>query len=115
MKRTTIAKLVRNYFKAYETKERHLLESLLSEDFTFTSPVDEGIDRNTYLARCWPSSKDIECYHINYLTTDGNEAMIRYQCVLKSGASFHNAEYFYFEKDKIKDIVVYFGTNLKQE
>lgn len=110
---TDIAKLVRNYFEAYETKEKSLLEDLLREDFTFSSPVDDNIDRTTYFASCWPNSENIKGYHIQNLLTNENEAMIRYDCELRSGVTFQNTEYFYFIDNKIKDIVVYFGDDKK--
>jgi ketosteroid isomerase-like protein len=48
----SLTKLIPIYFKAYETKDRSALESTLSDDFTFTSPHDDHIDRATYLERC---------------------------------------------------------------
>jgi hypothetical protein len=46
--------LVRKYFSAYENKVRKAVESLLTDDFVFTSPYDYRIDRETYFKRCWP-------------------------------------------------------------
>ncbi len=36
-------------------KDCKAVESLLSNDFVFTSPYDYGIDRETYFKRCWYS------------------------------------------------------------
>lgn len=36
----SLTELIRIYFKAYETKDRSVLESTLSDDFTFASPHD---------------------------------------------------------------------------
>jgi ketosteroid isomerase-like protein len=46
---TTISNLVRRYYRAYETKDGNALEELLSDDFTFTSPLDDHLDRASYL------------------------------------------------------------------
>ena len=39
------ALLIRIYLKAYKTKDRSALESIVSEAFTFTSPRDQYINR----------------------------------------------------------------------
>jgi hypothetical protein len=36
------------------------LEQVIAEDFHFRSPLDNRLDRKTYLERCWPNSKMIE-------------------------------------------------------
>jgi ketosteroid isomerase-like protein len=40
--------LIRKYFCAYENRDRKRVESLLSDDFVFTSPYDHRINRETY-------------------------------------------------------------------
>ena len=110
-----ISDLVKSYFKAYEMKEKEALNNLLREDFTFSSPVDKQINRDVYFERCWPSSRDIHTYHIQNLFTDENEAVIRYECELNSGVTFQNMEFLRFAGNKIKDIVVYFGFDTKQD
>ncbi len=46
--------LIRKYFSANENKDRKAVESLLTDDFVFTSPYDYHIDREAYFKRCWP-------------------------------------------------------------
>ena len=53
-------KLARDAYGAYESGERRVLEELLTDDFTFYSPPDPGIDRATYFQRCWPNAELIE-------------------------------------------------------
>src|SRR5438876_6720026 len=52
----TKSDLIRKYFAAYRTKDRKVLEDGLAEDFTFTSPYDDAIDKAAYFERCWPLS-----------------------------------------------------------
>ncbi|HEV7691102.1 MAG TPA: hypothetical protein VGO52_09780 [Hyphomonadaceae bacterium] len=42
-------------YGAYETDDRETLERLIASDFSFTSPYDDGIDREAYFQRCWPN------------------------------------------------------------
>ena len=56
MQDTNLTGIVRAYFGAYESENRAVAETLLADDFTFTSPNDDAIDRATYFERCWPQS-----------------------------------------------------------
>jgi hypothetical protein len=51
--------LAKKAYQAYVDKHRALIESLLADDFHFTSPLDNRLDRATYFARCWPNSERI--------------------------------------------------------
>ncbi|WP_040979391.1 nuclear transport factor 2 family protein [Oceanobacillus jeddahense] len=111
----SISNLVRQYFSAYETKNRTMLEGLLSTNFHFTSPVDNSINKEAYMQRCWPSCKHIDTYEIQNLLVDGNKAVIRYECRLISGVNFRNMEYFNVVGNKIEEIDVYFGYDLRND
>ena len=106
--------LVRKYFSASENKDRKAIESLLSNDFVFTSPYDYRIDRETYFKRCWPYSENSPTYGIEKLFETGNEAFILYDCKTKNGGSSRNTEFFTIEGSKIKQIEVYFGSASKE-
>ena len=115
MKATNVSDLVRKYFRAYETKDRKAVEALLSDDFTFTSPYDDHIDREEYFERCWPSSERISAFSIEKLFEQGNEVFVRYQLQPKAGESFRNTEHMTIEDGKIKQVDVYFGSLAKGE
>jgi len=102
--------LIRKYFSAYENKDRQAVESLLANDFIFTSPYDYRIDRETYFKRCWPYSEKSPTYGIEKLFEKGNEACILYDCKTKDGGSSRNTEFFTIEGNKIKEVEVYFGS-----
>ena len=59
--------LVRKYYAAYEANDRKVVEALLSDDFRFTSPYDDHIDRATYFKKCWPNSENIRAFRIDTL------------------------------------------------
>ena len=48
--------IARASYRAYVDKDRAAIEALIAEDFHFTSPLDNRIDRATYFARCSPNS-----------------------------------------------------------
>ncbi len=112
MSQHSLSDLMRKYFAAYETKDRAALESTLSDDFTFTSPKDDHIDRGTYMARCWPNSERTKAIHLRKLFEHGDEAFVLYDLEPMSGDGFRNTEFFTKEGGKIKSVEVYFGSDL---
>lgn len=101
--------IVRALFAAYRSGDRKAVEDSLTEDFRFTSPYDDAIDKAEYFARCWRGSDWIERHELERIFVQGEEAFVTYRCVAKGGKSFRNTEFFGFDGDKIKSIDVYFG------
>jgi ketosteroid isomerase-like protein len=103
------AQIIRACYRAYETKERRVIEDLLAEDFTFTSPDDIGIDKATYFERCWPNSETMKAINVEKIFENGNEAFARYEAELTTGETFRNTEFFRIEGGKVKEVQVYYG------
>ena len=102
-------KIIRAIFAAYLSNDRKVVEKSLTDDFCFTSPYDDEIDKATYFERCWRNSDWIERHDLEKIFVEGDEAFVTYKCVAKGGRSFRNTEFFCFEGDKVKCIDVYFG------
>jgi ketosteroid isomerase-like protein len=103
------SEIVRAIFAAYLAGDRKAVEDYLADDFRFTSPYDDGIDKATYFERCWRGSDWIERHQLEKIIADGDEVFVTYQCVARDGKRFRNTEFFSFEGDKVKRIDVYFG------
>ncbi len=103
--------LVRAYFGAYESENREAAETLLADDFTFTSPNDDAIDRATYFERCWPTNDAVRDQQIEKIVIDGDKAFVTYLCSSAGGKSFRNTEFLTFEGDRISSVNVYFGAS----
>jgi ketosteroid isomerase-like protein len=103
------AEIVRALFAAYLSNDRKAVEEVFTDDFHFTSPYDDEIDKATYFVRCWRVTDWIERHELERIFVQGDEAFVTYRCVAKGGKSFRNTEFFSFEGDKIKRIDVYFG------
>ena len=100
---------IRSIFAAYLANNRQLVEAAFSDDFRFTSPYDDNIDKPTYFERCWKSSDWIEQHALEKIVVDGDEVFVTYRCVAKDGRVFRNTEFFVFDGEKVKRIDVYFG------
>jgi ketosteroid isomerase-like protein len=103
------ADLIRALFAAYHASDRNKVEAALSDDFRFTSPYDDRLDKATYFAKCWKSTDWIASQELERILVDGDQAFVTYQCRAKDGKSFRNTEFFIFAGDKVRSIDVYFG------
>jgi ketosteroid isomerase-like protein len=101
--------IIRAIFAAYISNNRKLVEDFLDDDFRFTSPYDDEIDKATYFERCWRNSDWIERHELEKILVEGDQAFVTYQCIAKGGKSFRNTEFFSFEGGRVKRIDVYFG------
>ena len=105
----TKSDVVRSVFAAYQSRDRGVVEHLLSDDFTFTSPYDDAIDRSTYFERCWPSSERIRTFDVERIFEQGTGAFVTYRIINDDGREFRNTEFHSFDGDKIRSVDVYFG------
>src|SRR6266496_5196812 len=82
------ADLIHRYYEAYETDRRDVLEEVLSLEYRFSSPVDDGIDRATYFEKCWPGHADFREFQLLQLAFDGDYALVRYDAIRHDGTGF---------------------------
>ena len=71
-------KTVRALYAAYIDGRKDIVAAMLAEDFTFSSPRDDHIDRDAYFDRCWPTPPPFSRMEIEYLGFAGSEAVVRY-------------------------------------
>ena len=86
-----------------------MLERHLSDDLTFYSPPDPGIDRDEYFERCWANAELIEAFEFKRLFEVGDEVVVTYESTKADGSRFRNTEVLTFDGDKISRVEVYFG------
>ncbi|HVF16549.1 MAG TPA: nuclear transport factor 2 family protein [Steroidobacteraceae bacterium] len=107
--------LVRANYEAYVNKDRALLEHTLAEDFHFTSPLDNYIDRDTYFERCWPNSEQAEHFELIHLVPDGDRVFVTYEGFTASGHRFRNTEIVTIRDGQVVEVEVYFGWSIPHE
>src|SRR4051794_34818327 len=100
--------LIRNCFRAWQTRDWDLLEKSLAEGFTFTSLYDEHIGIAEFKQKCWEAVREIEPYELVSMMEKGDEAFVRYRCRI-NGEPVQNIEHYLFQAGKIKEINVFFG------
>src|SRR5262245_55061878 len=86
--------VARACLQAYVDKDRSALEALLDADFHFTSPLDNALDRATYLEICWPNSALLDRFEDLYELEKGDRAFIVYEAYTSTGKRFRNSEVY---------------------
>jgi ketosteroid isomerase-like protein len=107
--------LVRRSYQAYVDKDRSALEALIADDFHFTSPLDNRIDRDTYFARCWPNSESISAFQFVNLVQVGERVFVTYEGRSDTRRRFRNTEILTLRDGKIVEAEVYFGWSIPHE
>ena len=107
--------IARAFYDAYVRKDRNAIESLLAEDFHFTSPLDNRLDRNTYLERCWPNCETTADFEFTNVNSDGGRVFVTYVLTNTNGERFRNTEILSTRDGKVSDIEVYFGWMIPHE
>ena len=104
--------IARAAYEAYVNKDRAAIERLIAEDFCFTSPLDNCIDRATYFARCWPNKEWIEAFDYINLVSDRDHVFVTYEASKTDGQRFRNTEILTICNGQISDVEVYFGWSI---
>lgn len=104
--------IVRASFQAYVDKDRDALEAIIADDFHFSSPLDNRIDRKTYFERCWPNSETAARFDEKHVLEQGDTVTLTYEGHSTKGDIFRNTEVFTLRDGQIVEVEVYFGWNV---
>ncbi len=106
-------KIVREYYTSYEKKDWNMLELILDDGFTFTSPAgDDHINLKLYKERCWPNSVNTKKFDLENVIINGDIAFVCYNGWTNDGKLFRNTERFKFKDGKIVENECFFGTGV---
>jgi len=102
--------LVRKYYRGWELKDWGAFDRLLTDDFTFTSPMDARISKSAFKKGCWDTQVgSIEHYDLEHVVGAGNDAFVMYVCHTTSGKTFRNVEHFRLKGEQVEAVECYFG------
>jgi SnoaL-like domain len=106
-------KVIREYYSAYEKKDWHMMELILADGFTFTSPAgDDHINLQQYKARCWPNANNTKKFDLEKVIVAGDDAFVTYNGWTNDGRLFRNTERFKLKEGKIIENECFFGTGV---
>ena len=109
-----ISAVARACYNAYVTKDRAAIEALIADDFRFTSPLDNGLKRESYFAICWPNSANTEGFEFVHMIANGEQVFVTYEGQSKQ-ARFRNTEILTVRDEQIVEVEVYFGWNVPHD
>jgi ketosteroid isomerase-like protein len=107
----TNEELVRKWYAAWEQKDWGPVDSLLADNFTFTSAAgDDHISKSAFKAQCWQTQINfIKKFDLERIATGAEDAFVKYLCHTTNGKSFQNVEYLRIKNGKVQSIECYFG------
>ena len=103
------AQAVKAYYTAFEKKDWNLMQQILADGFTFTSPLDDHISLKAFKERCWPNAYKIKRCELEKIIVDGNSAFVIYNGWTTEGKLFRNSDYFKLKDGKISAYECFFG------
>lgn len=103
----------RGVYEAFASGDRAFVEQAFSDDFTFSSPLDVGLDRAGFFERCWPASGAGQTFEFVRLAELGDEVVVTYVRTGPDASRGRNTEILAFDvDDRVCRAEVYFGWNL---
>jgi ketosteroid isomerase-like protein len=102
--------LVRKYYAGWEKKDWLAFNRLLTDDFTFSSPLDAHISKSAFKKGCWDTQIAlIGHFDLEHVVAAGNDAFVMYLCHTTSDKTFRNVEYFRLRGEQVEAVECYFG------
>jgi ketosteroid isomerase-like protein len=102
--------VVRAAFEAYLAQDREVEERLLADDFVFTSPQDDHIDKAAFLERCFPTAdRFVSQVLLELVAASPGRVFILYEYELHDGDRHRNAEYITVRDGQLAETQVFFG------
>ncbi len=108
---STNEEIIRKWYAAWEKKDLDTFNSLLADNFTFSSAAgDDHISKSAFKTQCWDTQAPLISYwDLERITTGADDAFVKYLCHTKNGKSFRNVEYFRIKNGKLESLECYFG------
>ncbi|MFI1438869.1 nuclear transport factor 2 family protein [Streptomyces fructofermentans] len=97
-------------FRYYRSQDREAALALYADDFTFTSPQDDRIDRAAFFERCFPTADRMSEQQLLHVTPAGEGLIfVQYEYELTTGGRYRNVEAITVRDGLIQEVRVFFG------
>ncbi|MEU6069344.1 nuclear transport factor 2 family protein [Streptomyces sp. NPDC047082] len=97
-------------FRHYLAQDRAAALPLCADDFTFTSPQDDHIDKAAFFDRCFPTAGRLrEQRLLHVVPADDELVFAHYEYELKTGARHRNVEAITVRDGLVREVRVFFG------
>jgi ketosteroid isomerase-like protein len=104
------ADTVRALIASYLAQDRGAAERLVADEFVFTSPQDDHIDRAAFFERCFPTAGRFKEHQLlAVVPTEGDDVFVLYEYELDGGQRHRNAEVITVRDGQVTETQVFFG------
>jgi ketosteroid isomerase-like protein len=101
--------IVRQVLEAYVAQDRDTVDRLLADDYVFTSPQDDHIDKAAFMERCYPTAERLVSQRIVELVDAESGVFVMYEYELRTGARHRNTEFSTVRDGQVTETLVFFG------
>ena len=114
MQEMSNVEVVQALTRAFHDQDRRSAEALVADDFVFTSPQDDHIDRDAWFERCFPSADHFDGpSHTLEIIEVGGVVLHRYDYRV-DGVRWRNVEALSVANGRVHEVEVYFGGAVDQ-
>src|SRR5436190_843722 len=101
MPQPDLTQLAKSFYATFAEGDRERAEELLAPDFTFSSPLDVGLDREGFFTRCWSGAGRRQQFHLLRAHQVGDEVIVTYEQTKPDGRAFRNTEVLTFRDSQM--------------
>lgn len=102
--------IVQACFDAYLAQDRDTAAALLADDYVFTSPQDDHIDKDAFLERCFPTAARLNLQRLLAIADIApHNVFIFYEYELTTGERHRNTEVSTVREGQLVETQVFFG------
>ena len=102
--------VVRSLMTAFQKQDREAAERLVADDFHFTSPQDDHIDRAAWFETCFPTAGHfVDHTLMQVVEVDDTTVLTRYEYEVDDGTRYRNVEASTVVDGRVAEVEVYFG------
>ncbi|GAA3502848.1 hypothetical protein GCM10019016_099570 [Streptomyces prasinosporus] len=102
--------IVEAAFRHYGSQDRDAASALYADDFSFTSPQDDHIDKAAFFERCFPTAgRMAEQRLLHVVPADEELVLVLYEYALTTGGRYRNMEAIRVRDGLIREVRVFFG------
>ncbi|QPP10628.1 nuclear transport factor 2 family protein [Streptomyces bathyalis] len=100
--------------ESYVAQDRERAEALIADDYSFTSPQDDHIDRAAFFERCFPTAERLRSQKIlSVVPAGGDDVFLLYEYELQTGERHRNVEVATVRDGRLTETQVFFGGRVR--
>src|SRR2546430_10084422 len=94
-------RLAQRSYEAFAAGDRKFFEQHLAENFTFSSPLDVGLDRAGYFERRWPGPGQGQKFNFLRLIEPDDAVVATYEMTKANGETWRNTAILRIKDNKL--------------